>query len=113
MVANPIILVTRLTPQTRSLVLTIHETALVRASSATHSFNVDQRLVGLVFQQAGTGTKRVRAFGPPTPAHAPLGWYMLTLIDEDPRPAISGWVNLSSPLPSQRRRDLNLSGRTR
>ena len=70
----------------------IVETAIVRPSSVTHSFNVDQRWVGLPMQPLGTDG--IRAVAPPSPAHAPPGWYLLTLVDEKRRPAIAAWVQL-------------------
>ena len=71
----------------------IIKAALLRPSSATHSFNADQRWVGLVFQLSEAD--RIRAISPPTSDQAPPGWYLLTLVDELDRPAEAHWVHLS------------------
>jgi len=71
----------------------IIKAALLRPSSATHSFNADQRWVGLVFQLSEAD--RIRAISPPTSDQAPPGWYLLTLVDEQDRPAEAHWVHLS------------------
>ncbi len=68
------------------------EFALVRPSSVTHSFNVDQRWVGL--QMSLQGGDRFRLGAPPRPDVAPPGWYLLTALDEHRCPAEARWVHL-------------------
>lgn len=72
----------------------ILEVALVRPSSVTHSFNVDQRWVGLEILSVEGRTLEVRA--PPRPELAPPGWYLLTALDEHRCPAPAQWVRLHS-----------------
>lgn len=67
--------------------------ALVRPTSVTHSFNVEQRWVGLEMLSA-TGV-RLMLRAPPTPDLAPPGWYLLTVLDEHRCPASSRWIRLS------------------
>jgi hypothetical protein len=55
----------------------ISSVVLVRNGAVTHSFNMDQRLVGMSFT-AGTGVLTVTA--PPNSNIAPPGWYMLFIL---------------------------------
>lgn len=70
------------------------ESALVRPSSVTHSFNVDQRWVGLEILSANGNRLELRT--PPRPELAPPGWYMLTILDEHRCPAPAQWVRVRS-----------------
>ena len=51
---------------------------LVRAGSVTHSFNMEQRLVGLVV--ASRAARFVSLVAPPSANVAPPGWYLLFLL---------------------------------
>lgn len=62
----------------------IRRVALVRAGSATHSFDSDQRYVGLEFTLQASGLLNVTA--PPHGGVAPPGTYMLWIIDREGRP---------------------------
>ena len=71
----------------------ITEVTLVRPASVTHSFNVDQRWVGL--EVLSEDEKRVTVRAPPKPELAPPGWYMLTVLDEHRCPAEVHWAQLA------------------
>ena len=67
---------------------------LMKAGSVTHSFDMDQRYVGLTFtagQTAGTLT----VTGPPDSNIAPPGYYMLFLINKAGTPSVAAWVQVS------------------
>ena len=66
----------------------------MKAGSVTHSFDMDQRYVGLTFtagQTAGTLT----VTGPPDSNIAPPGYYMLFLINKAGTPSVAAWVQVS------------------
>ena len=70
------------------------EASLVRPGSVTHSFNVDQRWVGL---QVASATKtKLELRSPPNAELAPPGWYLLTVLDEHRCPAEARWIRLSA-----------------
>jgi len=68
---------------------------LVRCGSATHSFNSDQRYVGLtiVSQQSGTITVRT----PPNGFVAPPGYYLLFVLTAAGVPSEAPMVRLGPP----------------
>jgi galactose oxidase-like protein/IPT/TIG domain-containing protein/glyoxal oxidase-like protein len=71
----------------------ISQAVLVRPGSSTHSFDFDQRLVGMSFT-AGSGSLTVTA--PPNSKIAPPGYYMLFLINNKGVPSVAKFVLLSS-----------------
>jgi hypothetical protein len=71
----------------------ISKVVLVRPGSSTHSFDMDQRLVGMSFT-AGSGSLTVT--GPPNSKIAPPGYYMLFLINNNGVPSVAEFVLLSS-----------------
>jgi len=62
----------------------------------THSFDADQRYVGLAFA-AGSGTNgaTLSVSGPPNSNVAPPGYYMLFLINKSGTPSLASWVQVS------------------
>ena len=70
----------------------IAQAVLVRAGSATHAFDFEQRLVGMTFT-TGAGSLTVTA--PPNGSVAPPGYYMLFLLDSNGVPSIAKFVHLS------------------
>ena len=78
----------------------ISQVILMRPGSATHSFNMDQRYVGMSFT-AGSGTLTVTA--PPNSNIAPPGYYMLFLINNQGVPSVAPFVlltSVSNPAPT-------------
>jgi hypothetical protein len=71
----------------------IASVALVRAGSATHAFNFEQRLVNLTFTAAG-GTLTLTS--PPNSNVAPPGYYLLFLINNAGVPSVASWVQLTA-----------------
>lgn len=69
----------------------IRKVTLVRLSSVTHAFNMDQRLNVLPFT-AGTGTLQITA--PPNGNLAPPGYYMLFLVDSAGVPSVGSVVQV-------------------
>jgi len=70
----------------------IIESAIVRPSSVTHSFNVEQRWIGL--EMLSVAANRITLRAPAGPEPAPPGWYMLTVLDEHRCPAAAQWVQV-------------------
>jgi hypothetical protein len=70
----------------------ISSAVLVRAGSVTHSFDMDQRLVGLNFT-ASSG--RLNITSPPNSSIAPPGYYMLFLLNSAGVPSKASFVQLS------------------
>jgi hypothetical protein len=66
--------------------------ALIRNSCVTHSVNMEQRYVLLGDLTNGTGTFTVS--GPATANHAPPGYYMLYVIDQNGVPSVSAMVHV-------------------
>ena len=64
----------------------------MKAGSVTHSFDMDQRYVGLSFT-AGSGNLTVT--GPPNSNIAPPGYYMLFLVNRSGTPSLARWVQVS------------------
>jgi hypothetical protein len=71
----------------------ISSVVLVRAGTVTHSFGMDQRLVGVSFT-AGSGSLTVTA--PPSGNIAPPGYYMLFILNSAGVPAVASFVLLNS-----------------
>jgi hypothetical protein len=72
----------------------IASVVLMKAGSVTHSFDMDQRYVGLSFT-AGSGSLTVS--GPPNSNIAPPGYYMLFLVNKAGTPSLASWVQVSGP----------------
>ncbi|HXZ33716.1 MAG TPA: galactose oxidase-like domain-containing protein [Terriglobales bacterium] len=73
---------------------TITSVVLMKAGSVTHSFDMDQRYVGLSFTaQAGS----LKVTGPPNSNIAPPGYYMLFLVNKAGTPSLASWVQVSGP----------------
>ena len=70
----------------------IASVVLMKAGSVTHSFDMDQRYVGLSFT-AGSGSLTIT--GPPNSNIAPPGYYMLFLLNQAGTPSIASWVQVS------------------
>ena len=70
----------------------ISQVVLMRPGSDTHSFDMDQRSVGLSFT-AGSGSLTVTA--PPNSNIAPPGYYMLFIINNNGVPSVAPFVRLS------------------
>ena len=81
---------------------TIARVAVIRAGSVTHTFNPDQRYVGLTFQPDGADHLLIQS--PPTGLIAPPGLYLLFVINEEGVPSKgkfiyikSSWFSISPP----------------
>ena len=72
----------------------IASVVLMKAGAVTHSFDMDQRYVGLSFT-AGSGSLTVT--GPPNSNIAPPGYYMLFLVNKSGTPSVASWVQVSGP----------------
>jgi Galactose oxidase-like, Early set domain len=70
----------------------IASVVLMKAGSVTHSFDMDQRYVGLSFT---TGPGNLTVTGPPNSNIAPPGYYMLFLVDRVGTPSVASWVQVS------------------
>jgi Galactose oxidase-like, Early set domain/Glyoxal oxidase N-terminus/PKD domain len=77
----------------------ISSAVLVRPGSPTHSFDMEQRLVSLVFQPGLNGT--VKTSAPPNGSIAPPGYYMLFLINQAGVPSEAKFIHLTS-MPKDR-----------
>jgi hypothetical protein len=69
----------------------ISSVVLVRNGAVTHSFNADQRLVGMSFT-AGVGVLTVTA--PPNYNIAPPGYYMLFLVNTSGVPSVASFIRV-------------------
>ncbi len=65
---------------------------LIAPSAVTHSTNTHQRYVGLDFSVSDGGVLTVN--GPPDGNHAPAGYYMLFVVNDNGVPAEAQWVQL-------------------
>lgn len=74
------------TPQAPS----INRVAVVRTGSVTHSFNFDQRYVGLQFSHSGSNA--LSAVAPPNGSVAPPGYYLLFVIDQEGVPSTGRFI---------------------
>jgi hypothetical protein len=72
----------------------IASVVLMKAGSVTHSFDMDQRYVGLSFT-AGQGSGTLTVTGPPDSNIAPPGYYMLFLVNKAGTPSLASWVQVS------------------
>ncbi len=70
----------------------IASVVLMKAGSVTHSFDMDQRYVGLSFT-ASSGNLTVSE--PPNSNIAPPGYYMLFLMNKAGTPSLASWVKVS------------------
>jgi Domain of unknown function (DUF1929) len=70
----------------------IASVVLMKAGSVTHSFDMDQRYVGLSFSQGAGG---LTVTGPPDSNIAPPGYYMLFLVNKTGTPSVAAWVQVS------------------
>jgi hypothetical protein len=66
--------------------------AVMRPGAVTHSFNQEQRHVGLSIQQKNGGSVTLSA--PPSPSIAPPGFYMLFLVSDQGVPSGARFVKL-------------------
>ena len=84
----------------------IASAVLMRPGSATHAFDMDQRLIGLCGpspQPACTGSGTLSLNTPPNGNLAPPGFYMLFLLDGAGVPSKAQWIELTphaSPPPT-------------
>jgi hypothetical protein len=69
----------------------ISSVVIMKDGSATHAFDMDQRLVGLAFT-AGSGVLNVT--GPPSGNTAPPGYYMVFIIDSSGVPSVAKFVQV-------------------
>ena len=70
---------------------TIGSVALMRPGAATHSFNQDQRLINLSFQQTTDG---ITIQSPANANLAPPGYYMIFLVNQSGVPSIAAFIQL-------------------
>ena len=71
--------------------LDIASAVLVRPGATTHSFNTDQRMVGLVYTPTATG---ITVTAPPNGNIAPPGYYMLFVVDTAGVPSVAAFVKV-------------------
>jgi galactose oxidase-like protein/Kelch motif protein len=72
----------------------IDSVALIRAGSATHAMNFEQRYVPLAFHK---GSGQLTATGPANGNVAPPGWYML-VINKAGVPSVAKWIQIGDGL---------------
>jgi Domain of unknown function (DUF1929)/Glyoxal oxidase N-terminus len=70
----------------------IGSVVLLRAGAATHSFNMDQRHIGLIIN--GRTPDRLTVTSPPNSNIAPPGFYMLFIVDTAGVPSVAQFVRL-------------------
>jgi hypothetical protein len=79
----------------------ISSAVLIRNAASTHSFSMDQRMVGMSFT-AGSGSLTITA--PPNGNIAPPGYYMLFLVNSEGVPSVSRSVlvtnSVTAPAPT-------------
>ena len=76
----------------------ISSAVLLRPGSSTHSFNMEQRLIGLCGaspQPACSGSGTLNLTTPPDGNIAPPGYYMLFLIDGSGVPSVAKFIQIS------------------
>ena len=76
---------------------TVTEVVMVRAGSVTHSFNSDQRLVGIDFHRRDNlrlGAQELLITAPPDGSIAPPGYYLLFLLNEHKIPSLGHFVQV-------------------
>lgn len=69
--------------------------SLVRLSSVTHAFNMDQRFLRLSFTQAAGG---LTVTGPPAPEVAPPGYYLLFLVNQTGVPSVGRFIRIGGTI---------------
>ncbi|MBV9622409.1 MAG: DUF1929 domain-containing protein, partial [Acidobacteria bacterium] len=74
----------------------IASVVLMKPGSVTHSFDMDQRYVGLSFTP-GQASGTLSVSGPPNSNIAPPGYYMLFLVNNSGTPSLASWVQVSGP----------------
>src|SRR6266852_2413369 len=72
----------------------IASVVLMKAGSVKHSFDMDQRYVGLSLT-AGQTSGSLTVTGPPDSNIAPPGYYMLFLVNKAGTPSLATWVQVS------------------
>jgi hypothetical protein len=70
----------------------ISSVVVIRASAVTHSFDMDQRLVGLSFSNGGSS---LTATAPPNANIAPPGYYLLFLVNKNGVPSVGSFVQIT------------------
>ena len=70
----------------------ISAVAMIAPSTVTHSFNNSQRYVDLDFEVVQTGV--IRATAPLNGNHAPPGYYMLFVVNEESVPAVAEFIRV-------------------
>jgi hypothetical protein len=75
---------------------TISSVVLMKAGSVTHSFDMDQRYVGLSFT-VGQTSGSLSVIAPSNSNIAPPGYYMLFLVNQTGTPSLASWVQVSGP----------------
>jgi Domain of unknown function (DUF1929) len=74
----------------------IASVVLMKAGAVTHSFDMDQRHVGLSFKTGqGAASGSLTVTGPPNSNIAPPGYYMLFLVNKAGTPSLATWVQVS------------------
>ena len=76
----------------------ISAVALIRLSVVTHSGNVEQRYVGLEYSV--TAPDQLVAAAPTNGNQAPLGFYLLFIVDDDGVPSVANFVQLIDQGPT-------------
>ena len=71
---------------------TIKSACFMAPGASTHSFNMQQRYVGL--EQTGASSNQLQLKAPPNNNIAPPGYYMLFLVNQDGVPSEAKFVNL-------------------
>jgi hypothetical protein len=71
----------------------IRSVALMRAGSVTHTNNMDQRYVGLAI--VGRSADRLTVRAPQDGTYAPLGHYLLFIVNDDRVPSVASMVRLN------------------
>src|SRR5207245_3068228 len=76
----------------------IASVVLMKAGSVTHSFDMDQRHVGLSFTvgQGTASSSSLTVTGPPNSNIAPPGYYMLFLVNRAGTPSLATWIDRKS-----------------
>ncbi len=81
---------------TASSAKAIESVALIAPSTVTHSVNNHQRYVGLDF--VATNDSQLVATGPEDGNHAPPGYYMLFIVDDQGIPSVAEFVLVADPI---------------
>jgi len=74
--------------------LNITSAVLVKPGSSTHSFDFDQRVVGLSYTASDSET--LTATSPPNSSIAPPGYYMVFLLNQAGVPSVAKFLHLSA-----------------